>query len=560
MQIIKSLRWLFIFLAPAGLQAQSTYLMPGTKDYIFLNRLEIQSANPELNFSTVKPFNRRRIVAAVEQADSLIAAGSAGAPNLSAVDRYNMERFLMNNSEWSAPKPSYYSDKPILKEFYKTKGNFYELKTKDFFLAANPVFQYQQSKELDNDQNIFLNSRGLSFRGLIDGKVGFSLYLTENQERAPRYVQQWIARRRAVPGAGFYKTFKDPGGTDYFDIRGSVTWNVGRHIDMQFGYDRNFIGAGYRSLFLSDFSNNALFLKINTRIWKFNYENLFMELTPDFQQTGGNLLPRKYFRMNHLSYNVNRWLNVGIFDAVMFGRKDHFDFLYMVPVLFLRAAEQQKGSPDNAFVGFDAKANIAKKVQVYGQFIFDEFKLNELRADRGWWANKYGYQAGLKWIDVAGIRNLDLQVESNRVRPFTYSHFDSIASYTHYNQPFAHPLGANFQEYVGILHFQPFNRLYLQAKLIYYKQGLDKNGENFGADPFRNYRTRTGNYGYEVGTGNKATCLNANFLASYELRENLFIDANAQRRTFDSEIGTDQATTVLSVGLRLNMARRVFDF
>ena len=51
-----------------------------------------------------------------------------------------------------------------------------------------------------------------------------------------------------------------------------------KYIDVAFGYDKNFIGNGYRSLFLSDFSNNTLFLKLNTRIWKFNYQNLFMEL------------------------------------------------------------------------------------------------------------------------------------------------------------------------------------------------------------------------------------------------------------------------------------------
>ena len=53
-----------------------------------------------------------------------------------------------------------------------------------------------------------------------------------------------------------------------------------KYLDFQFGYDKNFIGNGYRSLFLSDFGNSYLFLKINTRIWKFNYLNLFMELTP----------------------------------------------------------------------------------------------------------------------------------------------------------------------------------------------------------------------------------------------------------------------------------------
>ena len=535
--------------------------MPGSKDYILLDRLEIKSAtNANLNFSTIKPYSRRTVTREVEYIDSLVRNNDPNAPNLSEIDKYNMERFLMNNSEWSQPRESYISKKPVLNALYKTKGNMVEINNKDFFLAINPIIQYQQSFEKDNSQNVFLNSRGIAMRGVIDKKVGFNIYFTENQERAPLYVQRYIAAHRAVPGVGYYKTFKGAGGTDYFDIRGSLTWNVGKHIDMQFGYDKNFIGAGYRSLLLSDFSNSAVFLKINTRIWKFNYENLFMELTPDNKRSSDKLLPKKYFRMNHLSINATKWLNVGLFDAVMFGRKDHFDFLYMVPVLFVRAAEQQLGSPDNALLGFDAKANIAKKIQIYGQVALDEFKLSEIKAGNGWWANKYAYQLGLKYVDAFGIKNLDLQLEDNRVRPFTYAHFDSVANYTHYNQPFAHPLGANFKELIGILKYQPITKLYLQAKMIYFKQGLDLNGRNFGSNPSVSYTTRVGNYGYEVGSGNKATCMNANFLATYELRENMFIDANLQNRTYKTEVTGNQNTTVLSLGFRWNMARRDFDF
>ena len=92
---------------------------------------------------------------------------------------------------------------------------------------------------------------------------------------------------------------------------------------------------------------------------------------------------------------------------------------------------------------------------MYGQLLLDEFKLSEVRAGDGWWGNKFGFQLGGKYIDAFNIKNLDLQLEHNRVRPFTYSHGDSVANYTHYNMPLAHPLGANFQEVIGIARYQP---------------------------------------------------------------------------------------------------------
>lgn len=552
-----------------GVWAQSTYLLPGTKDYILVDRLEIKSANANLNFSTVKPYNRRHVVTEIENLDSLYQINHHNAPKLTRIDRYNMERFLMNNSEWSKPREAYISRKPIFSIFYKNKGNMVEVNKENFFLAVNPLFTYQQSVERGNSENIFYNSRGIALRGLISRRVGFHLYATENQERTPLYVQQFINRNLAVPGAGFYKRFKETG-VDYFDVRGSVSWNVAKVIDMQFGYDKHFIGVGHRSLFLSDFSNNATFFKINTRIWKFNYQNLYQELMPyNPIRSGARLLSRKYFRMNHLSVNIGKTANIGLYDAVVFGRKDHFDFQYLLPVMFLRTAEQQVGSPDNALLGVDGKINIFKTFQLYGQFMFDEFKLSELRNNRNWWGNKYGYQLGAKYIDAFGVRNMDIQVESNRVRPFTYSHFDSVANFTHYNQPLAHPLGANLQEYIGIVRVQPYPRIYLQMKAIYYKQGLDSMGVNFGSNPFRDYYDRevadatTGalrEYGYKVGSGNHAKCLNLSLVASYEMRENLFLDLTTVFRTIKYELGDNTNTTVVSAALRWNMPRRVFDF
>ncbi|HEX8460251.1 MAG TPA: hypothetical protein VF623_02430 [Segetibacter sp.] len=560
MQIIKSVRSLVFLLLPVAAFSQSSYLPLGSKEYNLLDRLEIKSANPNLFYNTIKPLNRRLITREVEKIDSMYNS-DPNSISLSATDRYNIDRFLMSNSEWATPRESFNSKKPILKHFYKNPANLYEVNEKDFFMVVNPVIQYQQMVEKGNSQRLFYNSRGVSVRGLIGHKVAFDIYVTDNQERDPMYVQNWIESHKAVPGARFYKNFKATGGYDYFDNRASVSFNASKYVDIQLGYDKNFIGDGYRSLFMSDFSGNTMFLKLNTRIWKFNYENLFMELVPDAARAGGNsLLPRKYFRMNHLSFNAAKWLNVGIFDAVMFGRKDHFDFQYLIPVLFLRPAESDIGSEDNAVLGLNFKANLKKKVQVYGQFLFDEFQFKELVKNTGYWSNKFGYQVGLKYPDAFTIKNLDFQLENNRVRPFTYSHFDNVSNYAHYNQPFAHPLGANFNEYIGILKYQPLRKLYLQAKLITYKQGLDSAGVNMGSNISESYLTRTRNYGYFVGTGTKVRSTNISLLASYEVKENLFVDASFQNRSYDVEGAGNLKTTVLSFGVRWNMARRNFDF
>ena len=104
MQIIKSVRTLIFLLFPITAFCQSSYLPLGTKDYKLLDRLEIKTGNSNLNFSTVKPFNRRLVTKEVEEIDSLSAAGDSAAFHLTEIDKYNIQSYLMNNSEWSRPR------------------------------------------------------------------------------------------------------------------------------------------------------------------------------------------------------------------------------------------------------------------------------------------------------------------------------------------------------------------------------------------------------------------------------------------------------------------------
>jgi hypothetical protein len=486
MQYKQTLVVLLFLITSGAVQAQTTtYLPQGAREAYLLERMEIKAGRDSiLNFSKTKPFSRRQFIPVIEQyyratlpvtgppevpmtLDTVIYDRSELASRMTRVDAYNAMLALQKNNEFSTLK--FESKKPVLKSFYRTPANALEVDTKDFYLSLNPVFQYNLGTERNSNQRLFLNTRGIQLRGMISNKIGFTAYVTDNQERDPQYVQEWVAERRAVPGAGYYKSFKQTG-FDYFDARGTVTVNAAKYIDISFGYDKNFIGNGHRSLFLSDFSNNALFLRLNTRVWKLNYQNLFMELVHAHPRAGGDeYLNKKYAAIHHLDLAVTKWLNVGLFEAIVFGRENRFEFGYLNPVIFYRSAEQQNGSFDNAMTGLDVKANVARKFQFYGQLLLDELKFSEL--NKKWWANKFGFQLGGKYIDAFGVQNLDLQVELNRVRPFTYSHYDSVANYTHDNQPMAHPLGANFNEVLGNLRYQFAPRWLLQARTIFYKQG-----------------------------------------------------------------------------------------
>ena len=558
---------MIILIFPVFGFTQSTYLPQQSKYEHFFDRMEVlMQSNPDLNVLTPKPLSRKIAVQIAETADSL----SRFYPyddiyHLSKIDQYNLNDLLMNNMEWvKGSQESFKSKHPVWKIFYNDKANFVTVNVKDFFLTINPVFQFNIAKESDNNENIFLNSKGLTLRGMIADRLGFSTYIADNQERGPSFFQDRVTASGypAVPGIGYYKPFKTTA-FDYWDARGSINFNAWKYVDFQFGYDKNFIGNGYRSLFLSDYSAPYLFLKINTRIWKLNYNVLFMELISQHQR-GDYQYPKKYGVMHHLSINATKWLNLGLFDNVMFSRADHFDFSYLNPVIFLAAAQQENGSPDKTTIGFDFKANIGHATQFYGQLLFNEFVLHEiLHYSDGWWGNKQGLQLGFKYIDALGLKNLDLQIETNLVRPYTYSHNDTVSNYSNYNQPMAHPLGANFNEFITIARYQPAPKWNIEAKLIYYKQGLDSAGVNFGNNILLNYDTRPRDYGFKIGSGIQSNCVNLSGVVTYEILENLFIDLSAMYRSYevhDIGIKTTKSSTTFGIGIRMNTFRRQYDY
>ena len=176
--------------------------------------------------------------------------------------------------------------------------------------------------------------------------------------------------------------------------------SVSRHVNLELGHGRHFLGNGMRSLFLSDFSTDYFYLKLNTRVWKFHYQNIFGELTrPDrSSDPGDRLLPKKYFAAHYLSLNILPTLHVGLFETVVFARENQFELQYLNPVILYRTVEGAIGSPDNVLLGLDVKWNLFKKASIYTQFVLDEFKISEITAGTGWWANKYGLQLGIKYL------------------------------------------------------------------------------------------------------------------------------------------------------------------
>ena len=237
----------------------------------------------------------------------------------------------------------------------------------------------------------------LSITGLID--AGFR-YSNQSEFRGGLGVQlestfkeKWFIRIGAVEGLSHADSLFEPKafiidsmGRNflYTDLRGRLSYTPNSIFNFQVGLDHNFIGEGNRSLFLSDYGKPYPFGSIKVRFWRVEYSVLYQF----FREQSGEKWKMKNGVSHHISLNATKWLNIGVFESVIFQPKDTllnrgYDAEYLNPVIFYRPQEYAMGSSDNVVLGLSFSAKY-KKHMLYGQFILDEFFLAEVKAKSGW--------------------------------------------------------------------------------------------------------------------------------------------------------------------------------
>jgi hypothetical protein len=466
--------------------------------------------------------------------------------------------------------------------------HFFVLEGENYKVSASPIINLTVGKELIDKKNIFTNTRGYIITGDLGKKISFFSAFTENQSIFPNYLDSSIRLGPeygwVVPGQGIARDFKETG-FDYAMSSGYVSYRLNKMFAVQFGHGKHFIGDGYRSLLLSDNSFNYPYLRVQTTFWKVQYTNLYTEFQDinyfenngidNYDQMG---FAKKYMSAHYLSINATKKLNISLFESVIW-RMNHapgnngFDVNYLNPIAMLRPIEFSINSPDNVLVGVNSKYKLPFQSYVYGQLILDEFSLNDLRAKNGFWANKFGYQLGYKIFNTLGVENLTLQTEYNLVRPYTYAHHNPQQNYAHYNQPLAHPLGANFSELLFLAHYK-LKRWELNGKLIFAKYGADFENDliSYGNDLYESTGTfeqpngfvhggRPSDFDIELYQGNLTIVTIKSFNIAYVVnpKTNLKINLGILLRDFSNEDSKLQ-THVISFGIVSDLFNHYYDF
>jgi hypothetical protein len=448
-----------------------------------------------------------------------------------------------------------------------------DIKKPDYTFFADYLPDLVIGREFKEKRNTWLNTRGYQIGGTVGKKFYFYSSGFENQGVFANYIDNYTNQTGIVQGQAYDRNYGAKRTKDWSYVTALISYTPVKYLNIAAGHDKNFIGDGYRSMLLSDYSSPYSFLKLTGNLGNVSYMVMWSYMqdpnAPKLSYEVGNR--KKWGVFHYLDWNVTNRLSLGFFDSVIWadaddqGHKRGFDFSYGNPIIFLRPIEASNGSPDNAMIGFNGKYKFSSQLTAYGQFALDEFEASNFFSGNGSSRNKYGWQIGIRGADVLNVKRLNYLVEYNGAKPYTYSQASSIINYGQQNEPLAHPWGANFKEVVGLLNYS-YKRFDFSGQVNYGHYGLDPNGVNWGKDISKSYLTparfngnpadfgtrnsliTTGNF---IGQGLTTNMYYAEGKVAYLLnpKYNLRIEIGALYRKETNAAYTDK-TTMLNIGLR----------
>jgi hypothetical protein len=456
--------------------------------------------------------------------------------------------------------PAYIADSA--KQYYQIttilfKKHLIELKGQDYYFTISPVMNVSLGKNKDDGSlasRKFQNTRGFIVEGDFFKNVSFSSSFYENQARFTEYQSEYYksvgelypsgkgynAQNAVVNGGARTKPFKTDG-FDYAYAFGNVVYKINKKVTLIGGNDQHFIGAGYRSLLLSDNSLNSPYIQGKFRISdKFSFvymrARMLNLLRRPFTSSAEAYYEPKAFSTNYLTYKASDKLIVSLFDGGMWSKGDSVtstkvNGMFYNPVPFL---SQLVVNDDQLFSlsGLNVTYAVNNRLRLYGQLATSDFKTT-------------GYQLGLRLYNFASLKKAMLQFEYNNVPSTLYLADNSRLSYSNANLPLAHTKGNGFQEFVGRISYE-YERFYVDVKMVFYSL---KDHQNTVLNAYANSN--------EVVTGNIQHQV---YELGYRFNRKINLELFGNYLYRQDQTSTLPNTQFFSVGIRTGLLNHYNDF
>lgn len=236
---------------------------------------------------------------------------------------------------------------------------------------------------------------------------------------------------------------------------------------------------------------------------------------------------RKVYRQKYIAAHmieITPWngIDIALGESQIYGSRSP-EVLYLIPVMFFKAAEHWMYDTDNSQMFLTMDLNVIKNHNYYLSLFIDEFSIADFgRLDRQ--RNQLGFTVGSNIYDVV-IEDTKLMVEYTRMNPWVYNHRFSDATFQSHKINLGHWIGQNADLFSVSLFYRPmFN---LEVGVLY--ESLRKGGKD---STIFQYRIPSSDFLYDPLTKQQTYGL----LGTYEPMRDVMIDFKILRSNFSTQV------------------------
>ncbi len=155
------------------------------------------------------------------------------------------------------------------------------------------------------------------------------------------------------------------------------------------------------------------------------------------EQDGQRVTSRRFLSAHRLAIRFSDRFRLGLTETVLYGGEDRtFDWGYGNPLLLYYAVQWNRKRDDNPFWAIDAYWNMLEELDVWGEFLVDDFQY-DLETE----PNQIAWLCGGSLKNLSRLPGVFADIEYVRVNNWTYGHRLPWNRYTYGNGMLGHPIG-----------------------------------------------------------------------------------------------------------------------
>lgn len=362
----------------------------------------------------------------------------------------------------------------VFTEFYSNKAkNVYTYRDEyaNIYMEGVGYFTYSGETGKNPNRQALLYDGGFRFMGTVFKNWGYTISVIKGGANGYQPLQVKTDPRLSYS----FKYNENLEPVKNYDFTQGYLQYVsepapGSILAFQLGRETTRYGYGYgNSLILSGEQPDLDFFKFRMNYGYFSLTSMHASTVGKFNVDRSKNYT-KYLALHRLQLSFPGLFDIGVGEATIYSRE--IEIAYLTPLSFFKFLELSLQDRDNNLFWADFQTHFIPGFEIQGTFMMDEDILSNL-GDLNRYSNKIAIQGGFWWTAPFGVQDLNLVMEYTWIRPYVYSHLDSVDTYTAYNFPLGHRIGPNSDEIMTRLFY------YLNSSVkLTLEHRLVRSGEN----------------------------------------------------------------------------------